>query len=85
MRCKACNNVLGESEVVWNKQLGEWEICGTCLDIALEAAFSGDFSPDHDEIEEGASFIPSVNETLDPDTFRSWHDHVEQGHRLSEE
>jgi hypothetical protein len=55
---------MSESEIIWNKELGAWEICSTCLEASFDAAYSGGFSPDGD-LEEGPSY-GSV-ETLEPD------------------
>lgn len=51
MRCKCCNHALTDKEVVWNDDLDDFELCTTCLDIALDAAYSGGFN-EYDE------FIP---------------------------
>ena len=31
MRCKICDTAINKP--VWNAQLGDWEICTTCLNI----------------------------------------------------
>lgn len=79
MRCNVCDKILSESEVVFNKELGKWEICGTCLDIALEAAFSGDFKQDDGEL----TYLPPDVETLDPDVNVSYYDTTDTRYRIS--
>lgn len=49
-RCGCCDNKLSDAEIVWNKDLGAWEMCTSCLDAALDAAFSNGFSPDGDDV-----------------------------------
>lgn len=44
MRCYICNKPLSDKEVVYNEDLKQDEPCTTCLDIAMDAAYSGDFS-----------------------------------------
>lgn len=48
MRCKICDTTLSDPK--WNKQLNDWEICGTCLEIAM-SAFE-DKPDDDNEVEE---------------------------------
>ena len=49
MRCNSCDRVLSEDEIQFNPDINAWEMCSTCVDIALDAAFSGSFSYDDDE------------------------------------
>ena len=49
MRCNCCDRALSEDEIQFNPQIDAWEMCSTCVDIALDAAFSGSFSYDDDE------------------------------------
>ena len=46
MRCNCCNRQLNEKEITWNNDLQAWEMCGVCLDIAYDAAFSQGFRCD---------------------------------------
>jgi hypothetical protein len=41
-----------EKEISWNKELNDWELCGTCLDIAMDAAYSDGFQYDDDDYNE---------------------------------
>lgn len=41
MRCNICDKELTEKEISYNDELEGFEPCTECLDIALEAAFSG--------------------------------------------
>ncbi len=43
MRCNICDKPLSEGEIIYIKDDKSFEPCGTCLDVALEAAYSGDF------------------------------------------
>lgn len=50
MKCNICDKDLSEKEIVWSKDLDTFEPCGTCLDVAFDAAFSDGFSrPDEDD------------------------------------
>ena len=49
MRCNCCDRALSEDEIQFNTDINAWEMCSTCVDIALDAAFSGSFSYDDDE------------------------------------
>jgi hypothetical protein len=67
--------------VNWNKDLGCYEPCATCLEIALDAAYSGGFSPDDEEIEEeiGDAFGDGTAPILDVESYRSVFDHSDAG------
>jgi len=72
MHCHICDNMLDPKNIIFNKEINTFEICPNCLSIALEAAFTGDFSPDNmtlddpDFVEEfGEGVIP----TLDSDVY----------------
>lgn len=47
MRCNICDNELSETEIQEGPN-GKWEPCKTCLDVAFDAAFTGEFKPDGD-------------------------------------
>ena len=49
MRCNCCDRALSEDEIQFNTDINAWEMCSTCLDIALDAAYSGSFSYDDEE------------------------------------
>lgn len=49
MRCSCCDRVLSDKEVVWNNDIKSFELCGTCLDIAMDAAYSNGFHTEDDE------------------------------------
>lgn len=38
MRCAICDSVLSENEVKWNMFHGEFDPCGTCLEV-IDAVF----------------------------------------------
>ncbi len=69
MKCHICDKDLSDKEVSWNKDLRAFEPCGTCLDIAFDAAFSEGFSrPDDDDkyviVEEDDSSYESAMTTM---------------------
>ncbi len=80
MRCYICDKLLTEKETVWNKDVGEYEPCTECLEIAYDAAFSDGFSRGDDD----DSFVILAE---DADEKNGWHDllygwserHDEQG------
>lgn len=49
MRCSCCDKQLTDKEIVWNKELGQWEICSFCLESAMDAAYSNGFQQDNDD------------------------------------
>lgn len=49
MHCKCCDKQLSEKELNWNADLDDWELCTTCLDISLDAAYSNGFLTEDDE------------------------------------
>jgi len=79
MRCDICDKALSDTEVVFNKELvnpdgtGGYEPCATCLEIAMDAAFSQGFNRPDDEIatEVGDEFGDGIVETLDTDVSLS--------------
>jgi len=50
MRCNCCDRALSEQEIHFNPELGAWEMCVTCLEISLDAAYSQGFSRDDDDL-----------------------------------
>lgn len=49
MRCNICDRQLSDKEISWNKEINNFECCGTCLEISLEAAFSDGFLKEDDD------------------------------------
>ena len=49
MHCKACDKTLSDKEIQWNDDLNDWELCGTCLDAAMDAAYSKGYDEDDDK------------------------------------
>lgn len=73
MKCNCCDRDLSDSEIVWNGEIQAWEMCATCLEVAMDAAFSQGFSPDGeplDDPEMEAEFGNGSVETIDPDFQR---------------
>ena len=69
MRCAICDKALSDTEVVFNKDLDDYEPCSTCLEVAMDAAFSQGYHRPDDEIavEIGDEFGDGIVETLDTD------------------
>lgn len=74
MRCNCCDKALSDTEVVWNNELKAYEMCATCLEIAMDAAFSQGYNRPDDEIavEIGDEFGDGIVETLDTDVGVSY-------------
>ena len=60
MRCSCCDKVMTDKEIQFNKELGTWELCTVCLDIALDAAYSDGHSYDDTDM----MFVPLVDDTF---------------------
>ena len=39
MHCNCCDRELSNDEIKWNNQLQAWEMCSSCLEVSLDAAF----------------------------------------------
>lgn len=63
MHCKICDSII--KHIVWNNELGDWEVCPTCLEIINNAyedpipeddVYDDEYDlyemPDFDEIDE---------------------------------
>lgn len=66
MRCYICDKDLTDKEVVFNKELGSFEPCTICLDIALDAAYSGKFARP-EESAEGPGVVGLLSKHFDED------------------
>lgn len=60
MRCNCCDKVLTPQEISYNKEIDAFELCNTCLNVALEAAFSDGFRASED-----VQMDPDVDNDLD--------------------
>lgn len=40
---------MSDKELTWNEELGTWELCTVCLDVAYDAAFSQGFAYDEED------------------------------------
>lgn len=49
MHCNCCDKQLSEKEIIWNPEIDNWELCTTCLDVAMETAYSQGFHIEDDE------------------------------------
>lgn len=48
MKCYCCDKELTENEINYNEEMRNYEPCVTCLEIALDAAYSGGFMIEDD-------------------------------------
>ena len=67
MRCNCCDRALTEKEVIFNPEIKTWELCTTCLEIALDAAYSGDFRHEDD-----AKYVLDEEDGFDSDDYYAW-------------
>lgn len=49
MKCNICNKDMSDKEIVYSDDLKTYEPCTTCLDIAMDAAYSQGFLTEDDE------------------------------------
>lgn len=49
IKCAICDKEISDKEIDYNDDMKAFEPCGTCLSIAMDAAYSGGFSHD-DEV-----------------------------------
>jgi hypothetical protein len=61
MRCSCCDRAMTDKEIKWNKELNDWELCTTCLEVAMDAAYSDGHSYDDTDL----LFVPLVDDTFD--------------------
>jgi hypothetical protein len=66
MRCNCCNRKLEDKEIVWNPEIQAWDMCGVCLDVAFDAAYSSGFNKYNDPLDDDC-FI--VDEEYDDDVL----------------
>lgn len=59
MRCICCDKELSDKEVTWNEELGDWELCTVCFDVAMDAAYCDGF-----QMEEDSSFVILDNDFI---------------------
>jgi len=50
MRCNICDKELSDKEVNYNEDLQGYEPCTECLDVAMDAAYSGSLPDDDREL-----------------------------------
>lgn len=73
MRCNICDRALSDTEIIWNKDIKTYEPCNTCLEIAMDAAYSQGFKCDGDPLDDPEmqeEFGNGAIETIDPDFQR---------------
>ena len=66
MHCNCCDRELSVNEIIWNRQLGAWEMCSSCLSASLEAAFGTNY-----EEEEGVYLDDGTESDVSLDTLVS--------------
>ena len=49
MRCNICDRKMTDKEIAYNEELGAFEPCSTCLEVIMDAAFSGGYQDTGDE------------------------------------
>ncbi len=49
MRCNICDRKMTDKEIVYNEDLGAFEPCSTCLEVIMDAAFSGGYQDTGEE------------------------------------
>lgn len=49
MRCKACDKEMKDTEIQWNPELNDWELCPTCFEIAMDAAYCDGIQAEEDD------------------------------------
>ncbi len=57
MKCNCCDRDLSDPEIIWNKELGKngegaFELCSTCLEAAMDAAYSDGFVREEEKFED---------------------------------
>lgn len=70
MHCNICDKMLSETEIVFNNDINTYEPCSTCLNVALDAAYSQGFSPDGEPLDDPEmqdEYGNGAVETIDPD------------------
>lgn len=77
MKCNICDKTMNPDEIQYIQEIKTFDCCSVCLDIAMDAAYSGDFKRNEENIEELDDDIePEFKfdgevETLDMDTYQS--------------
>lgn len=51
IHCDICDRDMSDKEIQYNEDLKTYESCTTCLDIAMEAAYTGQFKTEDDVYE----------------------------------
>lgn len=76
MRCHICDKELSEKEIVFNKDMGGYEPCTVCLDIAMDAAYCDGFQYDEETecVVLSASFDDAEGEYLTTSYMRGERD-----------
>jgi len=70
MRCNICDRQLSEKEIIFSKELDTFEPCTTCLDAAMEAAYTAGFDTEDDEY----ILIEDNDNYVEPDLVLSYKD-----------
>lgn len=67
MRCYICDKLMSEAETAFSPDGKTLECCATCLEIAMDAAYSDGFTREVLSKVEGSDEV----ETLEEDTYRT--------------
>lgn len=49
MHCNCCDRELDDKEIIFNEEIGTWEMCSSCLSISMDAAYCDGFKKEDDE------------------------------------
>jgi len=72
MKCSCCDRDLSDKEIIWNPEIDNWELCTTCLDVAMETAYTGGFN--RDELDDKFVLLDEdiLEGSLEQYTFQRW-------------
>lgn len=77
MRCNICDRALAHDEINFNNEIKAFDPCFTCLEIALDAAFSQGYDkPDED----GFSFVVLEQDTDEDVPNNLWNEGYQYGY-----
>lgn len=68
MQCHICTKVMSDKEIQYHPELQQWEPCGTCMDVIMDAAYNGQYDEEVSRVVD-----PSFDdETLYGDSSDIW-------------
>ena len=74
MHCYICDRLMSDTEIEYVKETKSFECCSTCLEIALDAAYSNGFKADGEEEDNDLGILEQSLEdiTLDLNSFTEY-------------